>query len=387
MANYVSGINPEILKWARERSGYSLNEMVEKFNKIENWESGEETPTYVQLEKLAYTHYKLPIAIFFFPEPPQEDDIKKEFRTLPDEEIDKLQPDTRFALRQGKAMQIALEELNDGINTSEHKIFREIRLKSSDNIVKVAEVVRNYLDVPREKQFLWKDSDTALKVWQQAIEEKGIFVFKRPFKQEGISGFSLLDDEFPVIYLNNSTPRTRQVFTLFHELTHILLKTNGITQKDDRFINRLTGENKEIEVFCNLFASEFLVPSRDFNQRIAIKNWDDRSIGQLADRYSVSREVICRRLLDKKLVSQDFYEEKVRQWYDEFQKGKKRGKEGGNYYTNKSYYLGEKFLKLAFGRYYEGLCSAEQLSDYFNIKVSGISRLEEKLIQKQGLAS
>ena len=70
MAEYMKGINPTIIKWARERSGYTLAEVAKYVHKdvetISNWESGEGAPTYAQLEKLA-DKFKRPIALFFFP--------------------------------------------------------------------------------------------------------------------------------------------------------------------------------------------------------------------------------------------------------------------------------------------------------------------------------
>ena len=71
MADYIKGINPTIIKWARERSGYTLEDVAKSFKKdvttISNWELGTQAPTYVQLEKLA-DKYKRPVALFFFPE-------------------------------------------------------------------------------------------------------------------------------------------------------------------------------------------------------------------------------------------------------------------------------------------------------------------------------
>ena len=75
MAEYINGINPTIVKWVRVRSGYTLEDVATSLNKavetISNWESGEQAPTYVQLETLA-DKYKRPIVMFFFPEPPHE---------------------------------------------------------------------------------------------------------------------------------------------------------------------------------------------------------------------------------------------------------------------------------------------------------------------------
>jgi transcriptional regulator with XRE-family HTH domain len=79
-------INPKILTWARERSGFSVEELAEKANKspeeIEMWEAGAGTPSYSCLEHLA-DYLKMPVAVFFFPEPPNLDDPKKKFRRLP----------------------------------------------------------------------------------------------------------------------------------------------------------------------------------------------------------------------------------------------------------------------------------------------------------------
>ncbi|MXV75458.1 helix-turn-helix domain-containing protein, partial [Candidatus Poribacteria bacterium] len=69
---------PDILKWARERSGYAVEAIATFLKKdasiVNDWEAGESVPTYIQLEKLA-DKYKRPIALFFFPEPPDEPNI------------------------------------------------------------------------------------------------------------------------------------------------------------------------------------------------------------------------------------------------------------------------------------------------------------------------
>jgi hypothetical protein len=44
-------------------------------------------------------------------------------------------------------------------------------------------------------------------------------------------------------------------------------------------------------------------------------------------------------------------------------------------------YLGERYLRLAFGKYYEGAISIEQLADYLNVKVSSVGGLEQAALQ------
>ena len=392
MGEKLTGVNPKIIQWARERARYSLESVAVKFKKdvsvIEKWESGEDFPTYSQLEKLAEI-YKRPLALFFFPEPPLEAEEKQEFRTLPDFEIENLAADTIYALRQAKAMQLSLQEINNGINPSTKKIFQDISVSSRDDLRKLAEQIRNYLNVTLEEQLTWNDQETALKKWRSAVEEAGIFIFKRSFKQREISGFCLIDIEFPIIYLNNSTEKSRQIFTIFHELAHILLQTNGITKSDDRYINSLQGENKYIEIFCNKFAAEFLLPNHVFSEiireTIVNVNDNDKIISKISSDYKVSREVVLRKLLDNNLISQKEYTLKVREWYSE-QVGKsqdKNKKSGGNPYANQATYLGENYLKLVFNKYYQGQYDIERVADYLNIKkVAMVEQLEQYLLDK-----
>jgi len=242
--------------------------------------------------------------------------------------------------------------------------------------------VRSYLGIDLESQKTeWRRPDDALKAWRNAVEEKGVFVFKESLRQRDISGFCLYDEEFPIIYLNNSTAATRQIFTLFHELAHILVQTNGVTKLDDRYIGTLVGNAKRIEVFCNRFAAELLVPWSDFRRRIRGRQANDETIADLAGEYKVSREVILRRLLDQDLISQTDYEKRSARWRREYE-DRPRTEKGGNYYATKASYLGESYLRLAFSRYYQGGISIQQLADFLNVRVSSVPGLEQIVLQK-----
>lgn len=389
MAETLAGVNPEVLRWARERSGLTAAEVAKKMNKsvesVEDWEAGGSAPTYVQLEKLAYQVYKRPVAVFFFPEPPDEPDKVGEFRTLPASERDGLSADTRYAVRLAEAMQVALRELNEGINLSSRKIFRDVRATPDDPPGKLAAEVRAYVGVSVEDQSRWASAERAFEHWRATAEDIGIYVFKRSFKQRAISGFSLIDDEFPLIYVNNGTSFTRQVFTLWHEVAHLLLHTSGVTKTDDSFIESLTGESQSIEIIANAFAGEFLVPSDDFDRVIEPPPYSDEYFADLAGRYHVSREVVLRKHRDRGLVPDDFYAEKAKQWNDIY-RDKRGGSTGGNYYNTQGVYLSQKFLELAFGRYYQGSIDLVQLSDYLNVKARNIPGIEQAFIRKVSAA-
>ena len=65
--NEILPINKDVFIWARTSIGLSIEEVAHKLNKnpreIEEWEKGNASPTYLQLEHLAHDIYKRQILI------------------------------------------------------------------------------------------------------------------------------------------------------------------------------------------------------------------------------------------------------------------------------------------------------------------------------------
>ena len=379
MAEYIQGINPIIMKWARERSGYTLQEIAKSLNRdvatISDWELGEAAPTYVQLEKLA-DKYKRPVAMFFFPEPPQEPDFVEQL-ALRSSEIEQLAPSIRILLRQARARQLSLMELNIGVNPVEMKIFRDLHAHLDDSPTELAQQTRTYLGISVEMQTSWRSAREALENWRESVEEKGIFVFKEAFEGDSVDGFCLIHEQFPVIYLNNSSRFVRQIFSLFHELAHLLLGENGITRNANPV-------DRDIEDFCNQFAADFLVPSVDLDPLLNYPVYNDAVIKELARHYKVSRPLILLKLVNRDIFTYDDYWRKTEQWTKEHQTRAKKGA-GGDYYNTRAVYLGYRFMELAFSRYHQGQCSMEELANHLNVKAKNLPGLEDCLLRKNPL--
>lgn len=373
-----------MLVWARERAGLSVGQVGSALGKsadvIASWEAGTSAPTYVQLERLAYGIFHRPIALLFFPEPPSEPDPHQSFRTLPDFEIDDLSAETRFRIRQARAIQLTLAELAERVNPSPRFILRDLQVVASDPAT-AARHVREFLTIDLKTQRSWRSSRQAFLAWRAAVEGAGVFVFKDTFSQRDVSGFSLYDSEFPIIYVNNSTAKARQTFTLFHELGHLLFHTNGVTKRDDRYIRALSGKPREIEVFCNRFAADFLVPEAGLAAEDLTP--DDQNIARLARIFNVSREVILRRLLDRGLVTRVEYEAKAKQWTDDyFDRASDEG--GGDYYATRASYLSDAYTRLVFHRYYQGAIDIQDLARHLDVKIANVSNFEQAVLQKAG---
>ena len=383
MREPIAGLNRAVLTWARERSGLTVAQVAEKLGKdpevVAGWEVGPSGPTYPQLEKLAYDVYKRPVAIFFFPEPPAELDVDQSFRTLPDAEIAGLSPQTRYRVRQARAMQLALYELNDGRNPAGSLVFRDI-VVSLDSPGQAAAYVRDYLGVSLDvQQTTWRTVADALRGWRDSVENRGVFVFKHTFKQRDVSGFCLHDPEFPIIYVNNSTPETRQIFTILHELGHLLVGSSGITKVDDHFIAGLTGRARAIELFCNRFAAEVLLPAASLARLSLGAVVDETHIADIAAQFKVSREVVLRRYRDQGAVTRAGYEDMVLRC--RAQDEARSVGEGGNYYATQGGYFGQRFLKLAFGRYYQGTITVERLADMLDVRPTNVFGLEPYMVE------
>ncbi len=376
-------VNPDVLRWARESANLTINEVTIKVKKgpevIEAWEKGLDSPSYAQLEKLAYDVYKRPMAVFFFPHPPKEDDPKKSFRTIPESEYSRLPSTLIRQIRKAKIKQENLYELCNGVNPSEEQLTNNLKILRGCGLKELASTIREYMDISLSEQKSWDTVEAALEIWREAFEASGVFVFKEAFRNDDFSGFCLYDKEFPLIIINNSMAKTRQIFTLFHELGHLLFETSGIDRLNDDFINILTEQDKNVEILCNKLAAEILVPSDDFDLSVEGVEVDESSVSKLAAIYKVSREVILRKFLDRGTVSETTYKELTTKWIEEASKKKLENKAGGDYYNTQIAYLGDKYLEIAFNAYYKKTINDMQLADYLNVKMDNLPSLELSL--------
>ncbi len=380
MATERMPITGEVLARARERLGYTQESLAEKrseFKNVAKWESGKSKPTYRQLELLAKDLW-VPVAIFFFPEPPQFPEIEKSFRTIGSEQFAEIPPRIRLLLHKARAFQVGLSELNEGMNPARRMITKELAFSRDDKTAEMATQVRAILDVSPDEQYDWPDEDTALKAWRRAFYKVGVTVFKDAFREERFCGFSLHDDEFPVIYVNNSNAKTRQIFTLFHELAHLLFGTSGIDSEYE-FRNPLSDDNRRIETKCNRLAAEVLVPEDALSSEIRHKIATESLAESVAEKFSVSREVIFRKFRDRGLVSYAEYKAAKQKW-DSQARGRRRSG-GGHFYRTRIAYLGEEYIRLAFERFYQNRIDDEELADYLAIKPKHIEPLEDTLFE------
>lgn len=369
--------NKEILKWARESIHITIEQASKHLkidaDELENIEKGTIPVSYHKLEEMAKL-YGRPLAIFFFSRIPEEPTPVKQFRTLPDVAFYDFDPNMYKLFRKAIIMQMNVEELKKGLSLFKDKLIS----LDTNNIYKSCEVVRDLLGVKLDSQKKINDVNKSLEMWRDAFEKIGISVFKDSFQNDSYSGFCIYDSKFPVIYINNNLSKNRQLFTLFHELCHLLFQTSGIDIENDNSINDeiYNIKDKKIEQFCNSFASEFLVPNKDFIDQYHYLKQNNNDIEQICQKlsklYTVSKEVILRKSIDNNFCSSDIYEALVNKWTIELNSIPKR-KPMGNFYNNQITYLGKNYVSIVLKEYFTHSISYNQASNYLMIKPKNFS--------------
>lgn len=134
----------------------------------------------------------------------------------------------------------------------------------------------------------------------------GAYVAFEPFEGE-LSGMLYRDPNGAnVIVVNSLTAKTRQRFTVAHEVGHLLLHTSAL-QVDRPISVRFRDERSSLavdldEITANQFAAALLMPrdwvladaDRLLNRTPALS--DEAVVGELAERYAVSRQAMEFRL-------------------------------------------------------------------------------------------
>lgn len=392
-------INPAVLKWARESAHYNVQEASQKSkinsDQIVSFETGKSKPNYTQLLKLAEL-YQRPAMIFFSPEIPEsESDELPDFRSY--NHNGEFSPEVIFELRSARFRRQSLIDIE--FDDYQIPIFN-LNAKISDNKEDIASNIRKNLGISKARQDTLINPDKALEFYISLLESLGILVFQfYGIESEEMRGYAINYSRLPIIGINVKEHAHGRIFTLFHELAHLALKKEGISN-----INRYKLEDK-IEIFCNQIAAEILLPKRILEkdrivQKINGNNFKDQDIKALSKKYKVSPEVIVRRLISIGKLSDDSISKKnkwnnyigsnyksktVKENIEPVKKAKKTKLDIKKTNPNVSKALkrnGLFFTEKVFEAYDEKLITSSDLSEYLGEKLHVINEIHNKIINR-----
>lgn len=378
-------VSPELLIWARETGGFSIEEAAKKIGvppaRLEQVESGAAGChlTFSQL-KSAAAAYRRPVAAFFLPAPPPERRQPLHDFRLHQHAMVGYSPRLNFEIRSAQGHRADIIELAADVGDELKKFDWTLARHTPAHIA--AAMIRGMIDIDVAEQLRWKSPETALKAFKAAIERLGVLVFETSnIPLDEMRGFSIPAVQLPVIVLNGGDSHSGRVFTLFHELTHLLLHEAGVC--DLYMPEESQSPDAALESYCNAVAAEFLVPEAELRNLApgnGVTYWDEEALSSLARAFSVSREVVLRRLLTIGRASRDLYVQKREQYRLEFERSKvaQRQKDKGagpSPSVMAVRNLGQPFVRIVFEAYNQEKISLAKVSDYLGVKVKHLNRI------------
>jgi Zn-dependent peptidase ImmA (M78 family) len=372
-------VNNAVLIWAREAIALSRTESAERtgisFKRFIQLEEGEKQPTVDELKSFS-KEYKRTIATLLLSEPPKEKPLPKDRRTIDSNKLGQFHEKSIVAIRKTRAMTKSLIELTLEAGISIPKFVHSATLNDSAKAIAIQ--LRKELNLNEIREF--GNINDILEAYIEKVESLGIAIFQLSLTQDNLRGFSLVDEEIPVIGIKRGGEQpTAKIFTLFHEFGHILINEGGLcdlSQKSDVII----------EKWCNEFAGEILIPTTDILQTGLVQEhrvtgemiWQKMELLELASFFHVGPLAILRSLKDNNLTTEQYYNEKHDAW-NKPTFGRAKKPEGRNIARETIKEKGKTYIWLAFNAYDQNRINLKDLSDFLGVRLSYIPKTRQLL--------
>lgn len=301
-------ITPSVLVWAIDESGFELPDIARSIDvsdaTLQEWIDGKSKPKLSEARKLASKLHR-PFAAFLLPSPPPRPSIAVHFRH-PIDESRELNPTERRYLRKAARMQEVLSWLARELNLQRANIPS---VNVHESPAGAAEDMRRLLRVSIAAQQSWPSPAAAFDEWRTAIERIGVLVFLFPLGKRSCRGFSLWEEHAPTVSVNTAWNESARIFTLFHEMGHLVSRTSSACLESVRTGSRVDA----VERWCERFAADLLMPQRDVALVLHQRGWSNITTLEpaktIANAFKVSLRAAVIRLIELSAASWSLYDE------------------------------------------------------------------------------
>lgn len=340
-------LQPNVLRWARERAGLSVDRLAAKVKsrpeRVLAWEQTGEL-RFKQAEDLAkVTH--TPFGFLFLPKPPDDQLGIPDFRTVHDGPVERPSPDLLETVQQMQRRQGWMRDELIAEGAAPLEFVGSVTL--SDTPEEIAARMRSTFGLDdgwAHQQGTWSD---ALQQFRQRIEAVGVLLVingvvgnntHRKLSVREFRGFALSDRYAPLVFVNGADGKAAQMFTMAHEVAHLWLGRGGVSN-----LERLESVGVPEERLCNAAAAEFLVPTAELSACWDETQCADEPYQSLARRFKVSPIVAARRALDLGLIHRADYLAFYRAYEIDERRTQGTRASGGHFWNTQSVRIGERF--------------------------------------------
>ncbi|WP_150138803.1 XRE family transcriptional regulator [Candidatus Enterovibrio escicola] len=236
MATAYAQINPDIIRWARERADLTLGMLAIKLqtteDKLEAWEAGAKPITMRKAMALAEKTY-IPFGYLFLNTPPEDKLPIPDLRTVDGEPLKKPSAELYKVVQNTITKQNWYRDYTREQELAPLNFVGRFDLNSSPKAI--VEDMRAELDIPpHPTRGSWEDYHKDL---IKRIEALGVLVMRqgslghhtKPLHVSEFRGFAIADKFVPIIFINLADAPVARLFTLIHELAHIWIGHSGVS--------------------------------------------------------------------------------------------------------------------------------------------------------------
>ena len=378
-------LQPDVLRWARERTRISQDELARKMQVkpevVLEWERSGRI-SIAQADRLAQrTH--TPLGFLYLTEPPEDHLPIPDFRTRSDGTPPRPSPDLLETVETMQRRQAWMHDelIEDG---AEPLDFVGAYGTTDVHHRQVAIAMRDALQLAynwASQVSTWTD---ALRVLRDQAEDAGVLVVfngivgnhtRRKLDPDEFQGFALVDKYAPLIFVNSADFKAAQMFTLAHELAHLFVGETGIS-----IFKNFQPAPHATERFCNQTAAEFLVPEEDLSNFWPTAVQASDRYQAIARHFKVSSLVAARRTLDLDLIDRDEFF----RFYQEYRETEWRSTQqdeasGGDFWNTQKWRIGPRFGTAVIRAVREGRLLYREAYTLTDLKGDTFERMPEKM--------
>lgn len=354
-------IAPAVLEWAIRRTGMDGDDLHAQFPKLDKWIAQEAKPTLAQARKLA-DKARIPFGRLLLEAPSSGDQNVADFRTVRSAAVGEMSPDLQevFFAAQNRLAWYSDHAESNGVEAP--SIIGSVSNETSPRTAAI--VTRELLGFETNEPIPGNDKVLTL---TRAMEETGLLVSRnsvvgnanrRALSVTEFRGFTIEDDGFALVFVNTNDAKSAQLFSLAHELGHVVRGKPGISDHS---------EHQELERWCNSFGAEFIAPVDAV--RSTFEPGDVlEAVNTVARRFGLSREASLLRLRELGLVSRAEQEDAARKILGVVRQSEERREGGPQFHVLARSRVGELFFDTLTQAAVDGQVSDLEAARYLGVR-------------------